>query len=468
MRAEQIKVEPFNYLELKDLQIRQEINEHAKAELSMLIKDEWKEKYIGNLSDKTWVKITGSDGYEENGNVNHTVLFNGLVTDYSFYQDGYETILKLSLRSGTIQMDEKPHFRVFQNEKASYGDILKKITSAYDKGKAVCLEKGEEQIKGTLVQYRESDWEFLKRLVSRAGGYLTAEAENRGVRFYLGLPTGAKRKVETDRIQMHFPGDEFMEKKQNGMDSLQESDLVELVTKDREIYRLGDSMTYQGKEYFLYRMETEYVGNECVQTYHWRKKKGIKVLPMWHSGITGCSFDAKVTGVNRDKVQIEIEKDEWKGCDGKKWFLYSTVYSSPDGTGWYCMPEPGDAVCFQVPDREENSFVISSVHRETDAARQNPDYKSFKNKYGKEILFTPDTLIMTNNQGMMVELNDSEGVKIISDKSISIHAANSLTIASSSDSLLVAADKKVQVKQGGTTMTLEGDISFTGGEFRIQ
>lgn len=40
MRAEQIKVEPFNYLELKDLQIRQEINEHAKAELSMLIKDE--------------------------------------------------------------------------------------------------------------------------------------------------------------------------------------------------------------------------------------------------------------------------------------------------------------------------------------------------------------------------------------------------------------------------------------------
>lgn len=107
-------MEPFDYLELKDLQIRQEINEHAKAELSMLIKDEWKEKYIGKLSDKTWVKITGSDGYEKNGNVNHTVLFYRLVTDYSFYQDGYETVFKFSLRSGTIQMDEKPHFRVFQ------------------------------------------------------------------------------------------------------------------------------------------------------------------------------------------------------------------------------------------------------------------------------------------------------------------------------------------------------------------
>lgn len=43
MKAVQIKVEPFDYLELKDLQIRQEVNEHAKAELSMLIKDGWKE-----------------------------------------------------------------------------------------------------------------------------------------------------------------------------------------------------------------------------------------------------------------------------------------------------------------------------------------------------------------------------------------------------------------------------------------
>lgn len=163
-------------------------------------------KYIGKLSDKTWVKITGSDGYEENGNVNHTVLFYGLVTDYSFYQDGYETIFKLSLRSGTIQMDEKPHFRVFQNEKASYGDIIKKIASAYDKGKVVHLLKGEEQIKGTLLQYRESDWEFLKRLSARMGGYLVAEAESRGVRFALGLPSGTRGKYRRTGYRCFFRG----------------------------------------------------------------------------------------------------------------------------------------------------------------------------------------------------------------------------------------------------------------------
>ena len=182
----------------------------------------------------------------------------------------------------------------------------------------------------------------------------------------------------------------------------------------------------------------------------------------------GCSFDAVITDVSKDKVQVEIAQDEWNAADGKKWFQYSTVYSSADGTGWYCMPEIGDSVRFYVPDRAENSFILSAVHKENDSARQNPDYKSLKTKYGKEILFTPDSILMTNNNGMTVELNDSEGITITSDKDIVIQADQNLTISSASASLLIAADDKVQVKQGKTTMTLSDDIYFTGGEFRIQ
>ena len=97
-----------------------------------------------------------------------------------------------------------------------------------------------------------------------------------------------------------------------------------------------------------------------------------------------------------------------------------------------------------------------------------PDHKSFKTKYGKEILFTPDSILMTNNKGMTVKLEDKEGITISSNRNIVIQAAGNLTVSSRSDSLLIAAEDKVQVKQGSTTMTLSNDISFTGGEFRIQ
>ena len=251
-----------------------------------------------------------------------------------------------------------------------------------------------------LIQYHETDREFLKRTVAGAGRCLVPDSSKKGVRYTIGLPEGMKRDLPADRIRI--------------------------------------------------------------------KKEALSPSAIPHEAVTGCSFDAVVTGGQKDRVQVEIAQDEWNAQDGKKWFLYATVYSSPDGTGGYCMPEPGDSVRLHVPGREEDSFVMSAVHRETDAARQNPDCKSFKTKYGKEILFTSDSILMTNNQGMMVEMNDSEGIMITSDKDIVVDAKENLTISSNSASLLIAAEDRLQVRQGGTSMTLSGDIAFTGGEFRIQ
>ncbi len=69
---------------------------------------------------------------------------------------------------------------------------------------------------------------------------------------------------------------------------------------------------------------------------------------------------------------------------------------------------------------------------------------------------------------MTVEMNDQEGISIMSDKDVTIEAKDSVTISSEAGSVLVAAEEILQVAQGGTSMTLKEDISFTGGEFRIQ
>ena len=466
MRDYQIKIEPSEYIALQEVTIKRTINEHATATVTLRIKDEWKEKYMGVLAGETWVRMTGIDKADA-GEIN-TILFHGIVTGYSFHQDGYETLMKFDITSGTILMDLQQHFRVFQREETLCADIHQKIMAAYPDSRVLCAEGGQDRTEGVLVQFQETDWEFLKRLTGRTGLYLVPDALRKGVRYTIGLPTGTKRMIETDKIQTKLDVGEYMEKSRNGMTSLQSADMVELVIESREIFQLGDVISYHGKEYFICKILTSYQGAECSHAYFLRTKEALKVLPIENRTLQGCSFDAVITDVQKDKVQVEVMQDEWKAADGKKWFLYATVYSSADGTGWYCMPEIGDSVRFYVPDKSENSFILSAVHKETDSARQNPAYKSLKTKYGKEILFTPDSILMTNNNGMMVELNDSEGITITSDKDIVIQADENLTISSSSASLLIAADDKVQVKQGGTTMTLSDDIYFTGGEFRIQ
>lgn len=466
MRDYQIKLEPFTFIALKDLKIIQEVNHHAEAELVVRIKDELQEEYMSTLMNETWVKITAID--KENEDAAYTILFHGIVTDFSFDRDGYETILNLKLKSGSILMDLKPHFRVFQNENASCLSIHQQITGTYQGGQVVCTAGSEEKTGGTLIQYQETDWEFVRRLAGRSGICLVPDVQKKGSGYTIGIPKGTKRVVDNNGIRMRLDVREYMEKQQNGKPELQPSDMMELVLDSREIFQMGDVISHQGKDYLVCGIRTTYQEAECSHEYTLRTEEALWVLPEERMDLAGSSFDAVITDVKKDKVQVMIPGDEWKAADGKKWFLYSTVYSSPDGTGWYCMPEIGDSVRLYVPEKEEGSFIISAVHRETDAARQKPDYKSLKTKYGKEILFTPDTILMTNNQGMMVEMNDSEGITITSDKDVVIQADDNLTIASNSASLLIAAKDKVQVKQGGTTMTLSGDISFTGGEFRIQ
>lgn len=468
MREFQIKIEPFEFIALRKLEIDQKVNEHAKAEVTMCIEDDKQDTYMGILSGETWVKIIGIGEQGSKEGVERNVLFHGIVTDFLFAHNGYETILKIEISSGTILMDLQPHFRVFQNAASACAEIHRQITNTYPNGKIICQKGNSDKTEGVLIQYQETDWKFLKRVAGRTGDYLVPDVQNKGVRYTVGLPLGTKREITLDNINIKLDMGSYMQKSRNGMASLQFEDIPELIVTDREIYEIGDYISYRGKDYFIHQILTIYEKSECSHTYFLKIKEAIKTLPLRHDEVTGCSFDATVVGVEKDKVQIEVAQDEWKALDGKKWFLYSTVYSSTDGTGWYCMPEQGDSVRLYVPAKEEDSFVLSAVHRPTDSSRQNPDFKSFKTKYGKEILFTPNSMLMTNNQGMMIEMDDSKGISISSNKSIIIETTDNLTISSTNSSLLLAASDSLQVKQGGTSMTLDEDIHFTGGEFRIQ
>ena len=103
----------------------------------------------------------------------------------------------------------------------------------------------------------------------------------------------------------------------------------------------------------------------------------------------GCSLKAKVTGVKEDRVQVRLMGDERGNQYITLWHPYATVYSTPDGTGWYCMPEIGDEVRLTIPGKEEKeAYVTSSVHLDTNnEERKNPEEKLLKTKYQKEIRF---------------------------------------------------------------------------------
>ena len=464
MKADQIQISHFDFLTIRSLEIDQEVGKHACARIYGYIRDEDMEEYQYQVLEPIWVTVTAQEDTGEK-----RVLMKGMVAGFSFMRKNHVCEMTLILKSGTYQMEGANHFRSFQDTGMSYWDVLEKVNQPYGNTGII----GEECMKAApldfLLQYQETDWNFVKRIASRFGLSVTPAADQEGVFYYVGgknyttyeLPAMTPHQVRK-RV------DAFMRQASNGMGSKSEQDYLEYEISSREIYDLWDLILLGYEGGHVAKIHSEYKGEELIHTYDLRSWNAMGTTPEFNLSYSGCSFCGVVEGVKGDLVQIRLYEDENAEQGTRRWFPFSTGYSSPDGAGWYCMPEIGDSVRLYVPEKEEDAFVISAVHKETDSARQNPDCKSWKTKYGKEILFTPNSILLTNNQGMMVEMDDEEGITIASDRNITIEAEENLTVSSANASLLVAAEKVLQVKQGGTAMTLEKDIVFTGGEFRIQ
>lgn len=464
MKAEQIHISHFNFISIETLEIDRAVGEHASARLRGTIRDEDAEEYRILLLRKIWVKIEveDTDGMRR-------ILMVGMIAGFSLEQLEHEYVLELELKSGTYLMDGAEHFRSFQDQSFTYLDVMKAINAPYGESGVIAGDCVETPV-DFLLQYKETDWEFVKRIASRFGLAITPEIRREGPFYYVGnqhyeeytLPDQARCRVS------RYVG-AFMQHSANGEGAPREQDYVEYQVSTREIYNLWDVLRTEMPHGHIYRIHSKYCKGELIHTYFLRQKEAFKVLPTFNECQQGCSFQAEVKAVMQDKVQVALRGDENVGQKIARWFPYSTGYSSPDGAGWYCMPEVGDRVRLQIPDHvEEHGYVISAVHLETGHDRKIPDHKSFKTKYGKELLFTPDSLELTNNQGMSVKILDGKGIQLVSDKDISIIAEGNMTISSQDASLIIAGTKSVDVRQGAAGLHMDSDITFSGGKFRIQ
>ena len=108
--------------------------------------------------------------------------------------------------SGTILLDQKKSDRVFQKKVQTYMGIASTVTA--DTEHSACILPGSDmRTGGTLIQYQETDWRFLKRMASQLGLPLVPDTSYYYPRFYLGLSEGEKRESgEIPSCDMCFDG----------------------------------------------------------------------------------------------------------------------------------------------------------------------------------------------------------------------------------------------------------------------
>lgn len=462
MREERIIVRPFEELRVEDYEGVKQVNEHGYARLTGLIPYEKREEYLGLGREQTWVLITAMAD-----DIQH-ILFYGIVESVKIHVAGRTCTMQLTVYSGTLLMDYRERIRSFQNPELTYRNLLDVCSQGYDDVKGR-MTVGEWQRTGQLiVQYQETDWEFIRRLASMNRTVIVPSCTERGVKYYFGVPDGVGAPAaEPAEYRTQCDMDEYWRKKGQGMD-VSPQDTVSYIWEDREIYELGGTGTIGGQKMTIWKVETHMRGNELYHTYHMRRRQGTGVPAAYNARLSGASLFGSVTGVDREKVTVRLDADENQNGAGTCWFPYATVYSSQDGTGWYCMPEPGDKVRLYFPtDRETEAYAAGAYHEGDGGLRTNPACKFWRNREGKEIQLSPGKILLTNNNGTYIELSDTEGIRMASSGPVTIHAGGAMSISSAAAGIEFSAEKKISLIQGGTAMNLGGDLHLSGAQIRL-
>lgn len=464
MREERIIVYPMTYLEVLSYEGLVQVNEHGCVKFKGQIPFEKKQECLAAGKRQTWVNVAAvTESLEK-------TLFYGVLTYMRMEVENETCMVLIELKTGSSLMDKEDFIRSFQNTSVTYNDVLDTCNETYSNNDCdkIMTEAKQKPIDHFLMQYKETDWNFIKRLASRAGTVVVPEYKTSGIKYYFGIPNRRDSISEgTCEYSISCDMQEYSIKKAKGM-SVNQEDTVIYMWEDREIYELGQNKIMNGQTMYIWKIQTELRRNELHHTYFMKTKPGICMPLQYNQKIVGASLYANVIDVKHERVQIQMEEDSNSIRSGACWFSFASVYSSEDGTGWFCMPEKGDRVRLLFPTCEEQAaYVVSAYHERNAKLRKDPEIKFWRNKEGKEIQLAPGHILMTNNDGTYIQLSDEDGIEIVSEGSVMLQAKKGMSITSSSGSIELSASKKVRLRQGETEMNLSGDLNMQGARIKL-
>lgn len=444
-----LEVSPYVVEQLLDVRVEHQINEHSTFYFKALLPEEKKDSYVKNSSQGCNVCLSLKDDGEQD------ILFQGMVQDIKVEVIQGSYYIEVYAISYSYLLDVEKKSRSFQNKKMSYNELVQQVALDCADARVKDVVTNGVDIGQLIVQYKETNWEFLKRLASHFHTGLVNDVHFDSPKCYFGIPQKEEHTLEISQYHVKKNLGRYLKLSKSGIDELREQDFIYYQVETYLPVNIGDKVQFQGQTLYVYQIKGHMEKGIFVYYLTLTTKNGMCQPFQWNEGIAGGSLNAKVVEIHNDEVKVSLEIDEISGhAPGKLClFPYSTIYSSQDGSGWYCMPEIGDCVRIYFPDgKEEHGYAISSVHQEMDLSmqqsddmgsssgsgedysgqRDDPNVKSIRNKDGKEIRLTPGGIYIIAD-GTTISLTDDGGISILSDQNIELKSDQSIILSAEGD-----------------------------------
>ncbi|GJM74468.1 hypothetical protein HMSSN036_66840 [Paenibacillus macerans] len=129
-----------------------------------------------------------------------------------------------------------------------YREVVDEVLSPYRHQLQENAFDTSRSIGKLLLQYEETDWEFLERVASHAGAVLTPDVAGHEARIWIGAPgrNGAAEAAGRDSLPDRTQGGRVFDRDRAPNERLQERSFTRCVVRLEQLLQLGDQVELNG------------------------------------------------------------------------------------------------------------------------------------------------------------------------------------------------------------------------------
>lgn len=249
------------------------------------------------------VAVTGrNDGVTE-------ILFSGIIKEGKVYSENGLYYVELELVTASDLLDRERRQRSFQNIHMTYEQAVRQILEPYGAG-VICAKEARAALETPLIQYGETDWEFILRLGSRIHLPVFVDCITGRPQFYFGMREGNcfNEKLADYHVGIsarYYEADEACSIARGGF-------LYYSITGDAR-YEMGDRIETGAGSFTVFRKYIE-LRQEALRCTHWMGYTGNWYIPAAaHRQLAGMEFTGIVTDTHAEKLKLRLDMDGERG-----------------------------------------------------------------------------------------------------------------------------------------------------------
>ena len=439
-------ISSFAMEKILDFQTWEVPGEHARGNFRLLLS----ENETGINSMNAPIQLLGQ------GNT-AGALFSGYPEKVEIKEERGYRIADIQAVSGTILLDQKKSNRVFQKKVQTYMGIASAVTA--DTDHCACILPGSDmRTGGTLIQYQETDWRFLKRMASQLGLPLVPDTSYYYPRFYLGLPEGEKRELgEIISCDLCFDGRYYAV---SGKCLVDREDFICYDVVTRTSLSLGDRVTYEGRELLVSRKKTELAGGEVIFTYRLAGNSYTWVPWEDNPDYTGMSFVGSIVGTQGEQVEVAFDIDKTAAGGNRYGFAPAT------GNLMYCMPQKETKTALYIGNGDEAQGIATGCIRTNGSTCEgtgSPEKKSFRSEHGKGMDLYPQRMGLDGGETGKITFEDETGTTIESNGGLVLMAKEGIRLESMTGIAMQGmSDIMALYAEGASSLCVNGSVDMLG------